>query len=297
MLVIGMVTFGNLKYTKMAINALKDHTDAEYHLIVVAGQNGDGTAKYCKSQGIEVIEHTRNWGFPKSINDIYETAWKRWPDCYIVIVGNDVLVYPNSVDVLVEYAETTDYEWLSGIEIFTPKKIIKKFPEYQKLFKGDTVDLIGKEFDGWKRIKFDISGITKDMGKFGIIGDTHNLCLFKPSVFHKIGFVDVNYYPAYFEDNDYARRAQLMGTKLIRISDAKYFHFWSRTIHEAGQRQTNDKYFPQNKKFYRDKWGGEPGKEKWQRPFNDEKHNLRNGGLRIGNRKEEDRLLRHWMAK
>ena len=64
MLVIGMVTFGNLKYTKMAINALKDHTDAEYHLIVVAGQNGDGTAKYCKSQGIEVIEHTRNWGFP-----------------------------------------------------------------------------------------------------------------------------------------------------------------------------------------------------------------------------------------
>lgn len=294
MLTIGMVTYGNLKYTKMAVEALHDHTAEPFELIIVAGKHGDGTVKWCEDNKIACIEHKQNNGFPKSINDIYDMVWKDGSDDNLVIVGNDVLAYPDAVDSLLDYANTTDYEWLSGIEILTPKKIVKKLPKYKHRFKGATFNLHGQHFDGWKDIKYAKNGITKDMGGFGIIGDTHNLCLFKRSVFDKIGYVDVNFYPAYFEDNDYARRAQLAGVKLIRISDAKYFHFWSRTIHEAGQSSTNGKYFPKNEKFYTKKWGGKPGKEKWKRPFQDKVHPQRNGGIRIADRSRETKLLNHW---
>jgi hypothetical protein len=53
-------------------------------------------------------------------------------------------------------------------------------------------------------------------------------------------------------------------------------------------KKTNDKYFPLNKKFYVQKWGGEPGKESRKNPVN---------GLKIDTRDNEVKIIESWMKK
>lgn len=293
---VGMVTFGNLKYTIMSLNALRDHTSLPFDLLVISGKKNDGTEKFCESEEIDCKLHSVNWGFPRGINDIYEYAWISNDYDYVVIIGNDVLTYPNSIDALINLADNSDYEWIAGVEHMTPAQLVKKYPKYSEHFQGGKYNLKGETFTGWKEVKVPRSNKITDLKNHSITGDSHNLCLFKKSLFDKIGYVDVNFYPAYFEDNDYSRRAKLSNIKMARYSGAPYFHFWSRTIHEGGMASINDKYFPLNKKYYIRKWGGEPGKEKWNTPFNGRVSGYASE-IKVGDRELEERVINGWRAK
>ncbi|HEX9805147.1 MAG TPA: glycosyltransferase, partial [Candidatus Dojkabacteria bacterium] len=242
-LYIGVATYGNLKYTKLAIKSIIDGTTTPFKLLVISDNQGDGTKEWCNSQGIYCKQRQKNWGFPSAINDLYDIAWNENPNANVIIMGNDVMAFPGSIDNLVLVANSTEYEWISGVAVLTPRKFVRKFPQYRNKFDGN-FNLIDENFYVWKEAEPPMTGELADLGNYGIIGDSHNLCLFKRSIFDKIGYVDVNFYPAYYEDNDYARRAQLSGAKLVRTRNSPYFHFWSRTIHEAGMKKTNDKYFP-----------------------------------------------------
>lgn len=294
---VGMVTFGNLKYTRMSLNALRDHTSLPFDLMVVSGKKNDGTEKFCKSEGIDCKLHSVNWGFPRGINDIYERAWVQNDYDYVVVIGNDVLPYQGAIDSLVELADRSDYEWIAGVEHMTPSQLVKKFPKYSNNFTGGRYNLKGDVFTGWKEIMVPKSDKLTDLKNHAIVGDSHNLCLFKKSLFDKIGYVDVNFYPAYFEDNDYGRRARLTEAKMARYSGSPYFHFWSRTIHEAGMSATNDKYFPLNEKHYIRKWGGKPGKETWNIPFNGKNFDGYSSEIKISDRDLEERIINKWRAK
>lgn len=296
---VGIVAFGNLKYTKLAVKYLKLNTTIPFDLFIVASKHGDGTPEWCEKQGINYISKKLNWGFPNDLNDIYDYAWMDGSQRHVIVMGNDVMPFPQAVDNLVAYADNSDFEWVSGIASATPRKFLRRFPKYKHLFNKDI--LLKENFNEWLELKPEYTGKVKDITNYGIIGDSHNLCLFKRSLFDKIGYVDVNFFPAYFEDNDYARRAQLAGTKMCRISDAPYFHFWSRTIYEAGNKKLNDKLFPENKKYYIKKWGGAPGKEKFMKPFNGAVSNSSTNNLPISidimTRDKEKDTIKYWRNK
>jgi hypothetical protein len=88
------------------------------------------------------------------------------------------------------------------------------------------------------------------------------------SAIEVIGLFDENFVPAYYEDNDYARRAHLAGVPR---------HFLSAGLRHAGSavigsdkhyRRENDRTFPANRERYLAKWGGLPGEERFTTPFN-----------------------------
>lgn len=100
-------------------------------------------------------------------------------------------------------------------------------------------------------------------------GNMFSLFLLKREGFTKIGQFDENFYPAYFEDNDYSYRAKLLGKPLVPIESATYNHVGSSTlkrynIHELEQ---HHQCFRANEIYYRDKWCGTPGNEKFTVPF------------------------------
>lgn len=71
-----------------------------------------------------------------------------------------------------------------------------------------------------------------------------------------VGWFDEDFHPAYCEDNDYQRRADLAGIDSAWI-EPPFRHVGSATI--AGNewaRQYNDKTYPQNIELYMAKWGG-----------------------------------------
>ena len=129
--------------------------------------------------------------------------------------------------------------------------------------------------------------------------DVRNLALFKRSVFDKTGYADVNFWPnGYFEDNDAARRANLCGVKACGLSEAAYFHFWSRTIHQGENRQ-HSRYFERNLAHYIHKWGGAVGGESYSQPYDGRGFLLSpdiflDPAMRISDRNDERTIIRYW---
>ena len=262
---VGIVTFGNLKYTKITYDSLLESTNIDLDIAIVVGKPNDTeTINWAVENDISMASiHSKNKGFPASINDIYDYFWGGDSQLPLVILGNDIVVYPGAVDRLYTHHILNDADWVSATESFTPETFIEEYPSASKFFTSDF------ELDKYADFRFitdlykrSIESDVHDLSGEKIIGDSHNMCLFSRKLFDTIGYIDVNFYPAYFEDNDYSRRAILSNKlKMVKLGYANYFHFWSRTIYEEGMKKTNDKYFPMNKKYYKRKWGGEPGKE------------------------------------
>ena len=252
-----MVTFGNLEFSKLTINSIRDTTKHPVDFFVVVGKPYDrDTVRWLESENIPHKIHDENFGFPCSVNDLYDYAWKDNDYDNLIIVGNDIVAYPNSVDSLIDLADTSDYSVISAIQIDV-RSLVSMYPATKQYFQGS--DMIFTDFtaDPWNEFKEYNDDLTiADMKLY----DIQNMCLYKKSMFDAIGYTDVNFYPAYFVDNDYARRIVNSGIRSCTVISAKFFHFWSRTIKQASGGSTAY-YFDMNKKYYKKKWGGHFGSE------------------------------------
>ena len=91
---------------------------------------------------------------------------------------------------------------------------------------------------------------------------------FDAATFAKVGRVDENFHPAYFEDNDYARRLDLSGVPTASL-DLPLVHHGSSTLRSSQTfMMRNHSTFPANRAYFVDKWGGVPGEEVFTTPFN-----------------------------
>ena len=88
-----------------------------------------------------------------------------------------------------------------------------------------------------------------------------------------IGFFDDKFFPAYFEDNDYARRHSIYfkdkpGQE--RFEDARLDPQVQRNSSTIRQEPSLNSNFGRNANYYLRKWGGGLGHERWEVPFNGE---------------------------
>ncbi len=110
-----------------------------------------------------------------------------------------------------------------------------------------------------------------------------NFWCLRLSAVPKIGLVDENFMPAYFEDNDFHRRVQLAGLDWAHLGNTAYekngrvipaapaTHLGSQTIASDAEyaAHNNNTFHNWNRTHYVMKWGGDPGGEKFVTPYND----------------------------
>jgi hypothetical protein len=113
--------------------------------------------------------------------------------------------------------------------------------------------------------------VNKQSDRWGVIYTLYDiLCVYNPKVFEDIGGYDT-VFPAYFSDNDYYRRMELAGW--VRIdSGISVGHGpegqGSQTINsDPYLRHLNGVTFPLYREYYRAKWGGVVGEERFTVPF------------------------------
>lgn len=290
--------------------------------VIVGKPGDTDTLDYLNQEGISYKVHTENLGFPVALNDIYDYAWKveeaynryclvefNMSNCNLfrehdygsfdrytleefknlpwlvkeftyenlVLLGNDVILYDYAADSLIDLANSSDYKIISAFQ-YDVRDLIDEFPETSKYFKGEK--LIINDFSGepWKKFtNYSEESKIADMQ----LCDIQNLCLYKRDAFDIIGYTDVNFFPAYWVDNDYARRIELAGIKSCTLKNARFFHFWSR-VFKQGSGGSTDYYFECNERYYKQKWGGEFGKE------------TKTPNIKIFSRDNELKIVRKW---
>lgn len=94
--------------------------------------------------------------------------------------------------------------------------------------------------------------------------------MIRPEIVSTVGLFDENFAPAYYEDNDYHYRITLAGKKALNIASAPYYHYGSATQDSlAVVINIASELAQDNEKYYISKWGGSPGKELFENPYND----------------------------
>lgn len=100
-------------------------------------------------------------------------------------------------------------------------------------------------------------------------GNAYSFFLPRWWAYVKIGPFDTNFKPAYFEDNDWDRRKDLLGLKRITEPLATFDHVGSATIKDFNQAQMlrQHKAFQDNETYFKRKWGDIPTKAYFTIPF------------------------------
>lgn len=82
-----------------------------------------------------------------------------------------------------------------------------------------------------------------------------------PACTQAVGYYDESFYPAYYEDTDYAYRMRLSGFPRHNVH-VETTHVGSATIKAAPHLNVG-----RSGAYYHAKWGGAPGHERWRQPF------------------------------
>jgi len=187
------VTFGGLEFTKLAVQSIRETVANPYDLFAIVGKPGDNeTRDWLVSERISHYGvYDRNMGFPYSINEIFDYAWKERDYDNLILMGNDIILCSYAGDSLINFANSTDYEIISAKQ-YDVRDLIKDYPETSQYFEGEKLiitDFSGKPWEKFTDYSKEIE--VKDMQLF----DIQNLCLYKKSVFDKVGYTDINYFP------------------------------------------------------------------------------------------------------
>ena len=282
---IGIVTFGNAQFTKLTIESIRATTKADIQFAVIIGKPGDTETQGVLANQIEqygdvsVKTHEKNMGFPFSVNDLYDFAWKDNDYDYLILAGNDIVPYEGAIDTLIRIADTTDYEVISALQ-YDVKSLVNEYPQTKKYFYSQNYIFTDFNAKPWEAYKPIIDPAQAEIASMQLY-DIQNLCLYKKSVMSTVGYTDVNFYPAYYIDNDYARRIVNAGIRCCSVVNARFFHFWSRTIKQGSGGSTGTN-FDNNRSYYMSKWGGDFAQETIDAP------------ILIDSREGEEEIIEKW---
>jgi GT2 family glycosyltransferase len=136
---------------------------------------------------------------------------------YIAVVANDTRLREDCLDKLIEFGERDETDLWSGIS----------FNNRTQIDPNQTTD--GADFSCY---------------------------MIRAATLQKHGFFDLNYRPAYFEDNDYYGRVVLGGGKCRVVHSAQFFHHGSMTVRQDPQMAHHVNYwFAKNRAYFSRKWG------------------------------------------
>jgi hypothetical protein len=218
---ISILTYNKLEYTKKCIEKLFENTVMPYHRIVVTDNNSsDDTVKWLKSldNKIRLIENKENLGFAKAHNRAIELY--PWHD--VVLLNNDIEV---------------PWDWLSILQ--------------NKLYSGGfgAVSPAIQTPGG-----LDLGAVLDKQGKGrSLINDFQTeptwitgSCLYIANdTLQKVGLLDEDF-KFYYEDVDYCIRMKNAGIKFKCVSDVVVIHHNSVSSNPAQKKvmmEESKRYF------------------------------------------------------
>lgn len=219
--------------------------DLKCWIIIIDNGSTDRTKNYFTNENrdrrVDYVRFEQNNGVATSWNIGIHIAKYNLKCEYFLICNNDILIRKDTIYNLVK---TIQYP---GVLLSTPTNV------NDGLVKPEELAEMGLP-------KKEIITQNPDFSCF----------LIKKETIEKIGNFDSAFFPAYFEDNDYHYRIKIAGFDGVKNSRALFYHFGSMTV-KSGQdiRILSNSRYLQNQAYFIEKWGGKPGEELFNTPFNE----------------------------
>lgn len=228
-----------------------------FEVVIVDNNSSDMTVEKAKDFGgrkmpdrVHVIHNDTNKGCGGGWNQGLDFGLANG-FTHFIVANNDVLVSPNTLQAMYDRMKRGDVLLTSAVdvslEVKSPQAILD--PENEVSKKPDTEA---------PHPNFSFFMIT-------------------PETVQKVGMFDEDFFPAYFEDNDYHYRCKLAGGTNCAIANTRavFYHYGSRTQNQQpGAAIVPGAQFRMNEAHFFQKWGGRPTQEKFTKPFNDESKDL-----------------------
>lgn len=195
--------------------------------------------------------------------DLLNAALEKYQECYpnvdIVIIDNGVSQHINTQNPRLRvFAQTSNLGVAASWNLICKTAFQEGYTH--ALILNDDIELVIEE-------KVLLSTITNHADDTLLVqsGTWCVICVPK-KVFETIGNFDEQFFPAYFEDDDYERRIKLQNEVFVMrepgLDPTLYRN--SMTIKKEPTLNSN---FARNKRLYVEKWGGEPHNETYGKPY------------------------------
>ncbi|MHB8483462.1 MAG: glycosyltransferase family 2 protein [Nitrospiria bacterium] len=244
------------RFTKPCIDSLK--SKHQMRIVVVDNGSSDETQMNCKQMmrnigGFYYIRNEKNIGCAAGWNQGVKNSFETGCD-YVLVINNDVLLHPEAIDNLVDRMLKKE-DGDRRLAMATCMNIRGDCPTPESIFT--------KDLESYRKV---VEAEHPDFSGFMINRDCWNT----------VGYFDEEYFPGYFEDNSYHYRINHSGMKAITNPSSLFYHYGSMTSN--GNRISEvvrNNNFERNRSEYIKMWGGQPGQEKFQHPYDDKTKSCR----------------------
>jgi GT2 family glycosyltransferase len=153
--------------------------------------------------------------------------------------------------------------WPANTQVIRPGRNIGVSASWNRLLEAAGDEAIVISNDDVTLGRFAFERVSEAVSRHPLVVTELGWSLFAqaPACTASVGWYDEGFFPAYYEDTDYHRRCRFAGIEPHRL-DTGCAHVGSATIRVA--REINS---DRSALYYRSKWGGAPGGEKFGEPF------------------------------
>lgn len=212
-------TLNCLHFTKQALQSISP--DQAGHIYVLDNGSTDGTGEWVHGQierrPITLVEYRRNQGVAAAWNTGIRMAFA--DGCDLALVMNNDIVLAND----------------------TVPALIRGHRRYGGIVSAHTVAAMSAMY------------LIERAETYGLPVD-YSCFMLDAATFEAVGPFDEEFYPAYFEDQDFDCRAEHKGIPRGYVGDAVAVHFVSQTI-SGGHVPQHAEYFEKNRKLFLARWG------------------------------------------
>lgn len=204
-----VLSYNTQKYLQLCLESIRSFTETgTYEIIVVENGSRDGSAKWLKTQkDIIAIYNEENQGFPKGCNQGLEIA-----------TGDDLLLLNSDTIVTQNWLQNLRQALYSSPQIGAVGCVTNFCSNRQQIaVPYKNID----ELQTFAAAYNQVNSAAWEQRAF-LVGFCY---LFKREVYEKIGFLDEQFSPGNYEDDDYSLRILQAGYDLLLCRDTFIHHF------------------------------------------------------------------------
>ena len=256
-----VVTYNNLELTRKCLESLDKYSQYErLEIIVVDNASSDGTPIFlsewvASGEDRKLILNAENKGFAAANNQGLSVAAGE----YLVLLNNDTYVTSGWIRTLVRHLQRDKSIGLIG-------------PVTNNIGNEAKIDII---YTGMAEMLLESAAYTRQhIDKTYPLRTAAFFCvMMSRGVYNRVGLLDEAFGRGFFEDDDYCRRVEQLGLRIVCAEDVFIHHHLSASFNKLKQWE-RQQLFEENKKIYEAKWGKwisheyrNPGERNAQQPL------------------------------